>query len=127
MNHKKDIKVLSGLSSKLDSFIWVMIVVLVLAGAVAGYYLNTSLWTLKFVLGLLWFGALLGMIALTVKGKKILKFSDEVLGELKKVVWPTKDETLKVTAVVVVLVFAMSTVLWLIDSVLMVIISRLTR
>lgn len=49
---------------------------------------------------------------------KIVEFLTEVKGELKKVSYPTRDETIGSTSVVVVFCFIMSLYLSLVDSVL---------
>ena len=46
--------------------------------------------------------------------------------ELRKVVWPTRDETVKTTAVVAALVFVAAIVLWAMDSILLWVIKLLT-
>ncbi|HEY4717028.1 MAG TPA: preprotein translocase subunit SecE [bacterium] len=55
--------------------------------------------------------------------KKSLQFLRNVKGELMNVSWPTKKETSASTLVVVVLVFITALFLWLIDIMLMGIIS----
>ena len=51
-------------------------------------------------------------------GLKIWGFWQESLTELRKVVWPTRQETIQSTIAVLAMVFVMSLVLWSIDAVL---------
>jgi preprotein translocase subunit SecE len=50
--------------------------------------------------------------------EKVRKFFKEVSNELKKVSWPTRQETISSTVVVIVLVFMVSLYLGIIDVIL---------
>src|SRR6478736_9724603 len=67
-------------------------------------------------------GALLGAFALgvvvmwfTETGKTFAAFSRESWEEAKRVVWPTRKETLQTTGVVFIFVCAMAIFMWLVD------------
>jgi len=45
------------------------------------------------------------------------RFLGEVISELKKVTWPTRDETIKLTAVVIVLSIAVGAFIGALDSI----------
>ena len=67
-------------------------------------------------------GALLGLIALAVvvmwfteAGKAFVAFSRESWEEAKRVVWPSRKETLQTTAVVFLFVATMALFLWAVD------------
>jgi len=47
--------------------------------------------------------------------KKIIQFLKEVKGELKRVTWPTRKETLAGTAVVLIIVFITAFFLGIVD------------
>ncbi len=49
--------------------------------------------------------------------KKILQFLREVRSELRKVVWPSRQETMMFTVVVILSVAAVTLVFWVLDSV----------
>ena len=51
-------------------------------------------------------------------GREFALFAAEALTELKKVVWPTRKETLQTTAAVFAFVAAMAVFLWLSDKTL---------
>ncbi|WP_210397133.1 preprotein translocase subunit SecE [Motiliproteus sediminis] len=113
MNAKAD----SG-ESKLDALKWLVVTVLVAVG-VAGnsYYADQSL--LYRVLALLALAAVAGFMALqTAKGKAFFTLFKEAKVEIRKVVWPTRQETTQTTLIVVVVVLVMGLVLWGIDSLL---------
>ena len=58
------------------------------------------------------------VFATTTKGLELRGFFSEALFELRKVVWPTLDESKKVTGVVMVVVLVVSLILWLFDVVI---------
>jgi preprotein translocase subunit SecE len=52
----------------------------------------------------------------TEAGRTFLAFARESWEEAKRVVWPTRKETLQTTGVVFVFVFAMALFLWMVDT-----------
>ncbi|MEM9255665.1 MAG: preprotein translocase subunit SecE [Pseudomonadota bacterium] len=109
--------------SRLDGLKWTIVFVL-LAVAVVGnsYYGDQSL--LYRVLGIVAISVVAALVALqTAKGAA---FWDLVKGsrtEIRKVVWPTRQETLQTTAIVVVFVFIVALMLWGLDSLLSLLVS----
>jgi len=55
----------------------------------------------------------------TAQGHRAWEFMVGARAELRKVVWPTRQETIQVTLVVALLVLVTSLILWGIDSVLL--------
>lgn len=77
-------------------------------------------------------GVLLGAFAVaavvmwfTQNGREFVVFSRESWEEAKRVVWPTRKETLQTTGVVFLFVFVMAVFLWLVDSGLLLITQKL--
>jgi preprotein translocase subunit SecE len=67
--------------------------------------------------------ALLGAFAVavvvmwfTATGRTFLAFARESWEEAKRVVWPTRKETLQTTGVVFLFVFTMALFLWMVDT-----------
>jgi preprotein translocase subunit SecE len=56
--------------------------------------------------------------AFTGPGRKARNFIAESQFEMRKVVWPTRDETLKTTLVIIAVVIVLSLLLGLIDLIL---------
>ena len=52
----------------------------------------------------------------TEPGQRFFNFANESVVEAKKVVWPTRKETIQTTAIVFVFVLAMAVLLWLTDK-----------
>jgi len=58
-------------------------------------------------------------VALTsVQGQQFVAFAREAVGEVKKVVWPTRKETMQTTAAVFAFVVVMALFLWVSDKTL---------
>ena len=60
----------------------------------------------------------LAIAAFTALGRRVRNFLAESQFEMRKVVWPTRDETLKTTAIIIVVVIVLSLMLGLIDLIL---------
>ena len=60
----------------------------------------------------------LAIAAFTALGRRVRNFIGESQFELRKVVWPTKDETIKTTGIIIVVVIVLSVLLGLIDWIL---------
>jgi len=104
--------------SKFDSGKWFVALLLVAVGVTGNsYFAEESL--LYRVLALLLLAAAAGFVALqTAKGKAFFTLFKEAKVEIRKVVWPTRQETVQTTAIVVVVVLLTGLALWAIDSLL---------
>jgi preprotein translocase subunit SecE len=108
----------STASSGADYAKYALAIALVIGGIFAYTYFTQLHSVLR---GLIAFaGILLGaaVFAFTTKGLALRDFFSEALFELRKVVWPTKQEAWKVTWVVMVVVVIVSLILWLFDVVI---------
>jgi preprotein translocase subunit SecE len=101
-------------------------VVLIVAGIYGFYYFETVS-TLIRVIGLLVIGGIAVALAYqTVMGRHVWQFALDSRMEVRKVVWPTRQETIQTTLVVFVMVLLMGILLWLFDMVLVSIVKVLT-
>ena len=93
-------------------------VVLVAAGIWGYYWLAEQPLVLRLVAVLLGFVAG-GIVAwLSAPGRQFIGFAGESWVEVKKVVWPTRKETIQTTAAVFAFVVVMAVFLWLTDKTL---------
>ena len=60
----------------------------------------------------------LAIAAFTALGRRVRHFIGESQFEMRKVVWPTRDETIKTTGIIIVVVIVLSLLLGLIDLIL---------
>ncbi|NRP59510.1 preprotein translocase subunit SecE [Marinobacterium sp. xm-d-564] len=104
--------------SKFDSLKWLVVIAIVAVGVVGNsVYANESL--LYRVLALIALAIVAGFVALqTAKGKAFFRLFKEAKNEIRKVVWPTRQETLQTTLIVVVAVLIVGLLLWGLDSLL---------
>ncbi|MEQ8233552.1 MAG: preprotein translocase subunit SecE [Gammaproteobacteria bacterium] len=92
---------------------------LVLIGAVVGFYYFADASKLLRVLGMLAAVAAAGAIALqTDKGRQVSGFVRDAQIEVRKVVWPTRQETTQVTFIVIIVVIVFAILLWVLDLIL---------
>ncbi len=98
---------------------------LVVAGVVGFYALQDSAAVLRVLSVLL--GVLLaaGVFWTTVSGKQFFGFAKDSVAEAKRVVWPTRKETMQTTAVVILFAVVMALFLWAVDATLLTIVNKL--
>ncbi|TSA04742.1 MAG: preprotein translocase subunit SecE [Methylococcus sp.] len=121
------------MSAKADSsssgidIVKLVLAIIVLIGGIVGYYHFADKSLIYRVLGVLLSGLLsMGMVLTTQLGRQFLGFLVEARVEVRKVVWPNRQETVQSTLVVVALVFLVGLILWTLDAGLFWGISRLT-
>ena len=104
--------------SKLDALKWLVVIAIVAAGVVGNsVFSGESL--LYRVLALLALALVAGFVAFqTAKGRAFFQLFKEAKNEIRKVVWPTRQETLQTTAMVVVAVLLVGLFLWELDTLL---------
>ena len=104
--------------SRFDLLKWLVVVALVVVGVVGNQYYSASP-ILYRVLALLVIAAVAAYVALqTAKGKSFFVLAKEARTEIRKVVWPTRQETTQTTLIVVAVVLVMALLLWGLDSLL---------
>lgn len=103
-------------ASSFDLLKWSIVVALFVAGILANqYFASESI--LYRAIGLLVLAAVAFFVAAgTAKGKSLLVLAKEARSEIRKVVWPSRQETMQTTMIVVVVVLLMGLVLWGLDS-----------
>ena len=104
--------------SRFDVLKWLVVVALVVVGVVGNHYYSGSP-ILYRVLALLAIAAVVAFVGLqTAKGKSFFVLAKEARAEIRKVVWPTRQETTQTTLIVVAVVLVMALLLWGLDSLL---------
>ncbi len=91
-------------------------VALLLAGIAGFYYWDQS--PLIARVGAVLGGTVAAVVVFwtSTPGKEFFAFAHESIEEAKRVVWPTRKETLQTTGIVFAFVFVMALFLWLIDA-----------
>ena len=108
-----------------DLLKWAAVIAIVAGGVYANAYFAAEPLVVR-VVGLLILGAFAVWLAVqTTKGSAFLTLCLEAKTEVRKVVWPTRQETAQTTMIVLVVVFILAIVLWLLDSLLGAVVSRI--
>ncbi len=98
---------------------WVCVIILLAIGIAANAYFEQIAGALRAIGWIVLLAACAAIAAMTAQGKAVIAFSKDARLELRKVVWPSRQETTQTTLMVIVLVIVMSLILWGIDTFLM--------
>ncbi len=113
-------------SSSMDTVKWLVSIALLL-GAVVGNYMYADLSVLVRAVGVVVaVAAALGLLATTEKGRTFMAFAKESRIEVRKVVWPTRQETTHTTFIVMLATVVMALILWGLDGILFRVVGFLT-
>lgn len=107
------------MTPRLNGLKWFVIIVLLVAGIGANYYFNKTPAAILAIGWIILACVVAGIAALTSQGKVAIDFAKEARIELRKVVWPTRQETVHTTMIVIAIVMIVSLILWGVDSILM--------
>lgn len=106
-------------TGRFDTLLWGAAVVIVVVAMVAFYWFAETLLAVR-VIGLLAAVAVAVAIAVRTRlGGEVLGYLRDSRVELRKVVWPTRQETLQTTLAVFLMVTVMGIFLWLLDMLLL--------
>lgn len=115
-------------SKGLNTFLWVFAIILIAISAVGNIYfaeqISTPIRVVAIVVLLL---AALGVLAVTNQGTKARGFLKDSRVELRKIVWPTRQEATQTTFIVIGATVLISLFLWGIDSIIVSVINFLTN
>ena len=113
-------------SGSLDSLKWGLVALILISTVVGNYYFGEISVLLKAV-GIVVAVTIAGFIAMqTVKGRSGVAFAKESRTEVRKVVWPTRQEAVQTTGIVLVATFFVALVLWGLDTLLYKLVSFIT-
>lgn len=101
-----------------DIALYAVAIALVVGGIFAYTWFDT--WSSPLRVGAVIVGLLAGLAVfmMSSKGRDTLSFLSESRFELRKVVWPTRQEAMRLTWVVIVVVIIMSLILALFDAII---------
>ena len=105
-------------AGSLDWLKWLIVVGLLAGGVFANWYYQDEMLLLR-VAGLLGIAGVAVLLALqTERGRAIWSLLQEARTEVRRVVWPSNQETTQTTLVVLLLVFGFALILWGLDALL---------
>jgi preprotein translocase subunit SecE len=99
-----------------DKLKFVAALLLVAAGIAGFYILSERALVLRVLSVLLGLAAGLAVAWSTEPGQQFVVLARESVVEAKKVVWPTRKETMQTTGIVFAFVLAMAVMLWITDK-----------
>ena len=115
-----------GSGRGLETVKWLVVALLLLVAVVGNYYYREVTLPLR-ALAVVVVIAVAGAVALmTTKGKATVAFAREARTEVRKVIWPTRQETLHTTLIVAAVTAVMSLILWGLDGILVRLVSFIT-
>jgi preprotein translocase subunit SecE len=113
-------------SNAADVMKWIVAFAL-LAAAVVGNYLYGELSVVLRAAGVVvLIAAALGVAATTTKGKAAITFAREARVEVRKVVWPTRQETMQTTLIVLAVSIVLALAVWGIDGIMVGVVAFIT-
>jgi preprotein translocase subunit SecE len=110
------------MADKIKLFVAFMAVV---AGVAGYYYLHDSAAVLRLASVLVGLLLAAGVAWTSQPGKRFFVFGQDSVAEAKRVVWPTRKETLQTTAVVIAFAITMALFLWAVDASLMIVVNKM--
>ncbi|WED42646.1 preprotein translocase subunit SecE [Legionella cardiaca] len=106
--------------------LWFGILLVTIFAFLGTYYFEFT-GPIKAIIWISWFVLVAVLGFFTSKGKEVFAFAKDAKIELQKVVWPTRQETIQTTSIVMVMVAVTGFVLWGVDSAMMWVIAKLTH
>lgn len=113
-------------TSRFDSFKWLIAIALI-AGGVVGFNMLSEQ-SILIRAGVVLVAVALAILTamMTATGKSLWKFARESRTELRKVIWPTSGETVRTSIAVIIMVIVLGAFLWLLDWVIVKLLSLIT-
>ena len=110
-------KQIDNLKSGSDQWKTILAIVVVVV-ALALYYINPLNFNslTKVLVTLVWFVVAGGVFIKSSQGDRFQHFLKETRIELRKVVWPTRQETFKTTGIIMIAVVIVAIFLWIVDA-----------
>ncbi len=102
-------------TSGFDTLKLMLALAILIAGVVGFYYFEDESQLLRVIGMLAIAGVSFFIVSTTDVGRRSLGFVKDARVEVRKVVWPTRQETLQTTLAVLVMVVLVAIMLWLID------------
>jgi preprotein translocase subunit SecE len=108
-----------------DKIKLVLAFLLLAAGVVGFYALHESAAVLRILSVLAGVLSAVGVLWTTELGKRLFGFTQDSVAEAKRVVWPSRKETMQTTGVVVMFAVVMALFLWAVDASLLLVVNKL--
>ena len=97
---------------------WFVVIALIVAAVGGNYYFSAEALVLRVLGVVIALSAAVAVFLTTEKGKSVNRLRKEAWVEVRKVIWPTRQETVQTTLVVIAFVLVVALILWAVDSIL---------
>ncbi|MDA0788261.1 MAG: preprotein translocase subunit SecE [Proteobacteria bacterium] len=101
---------------RLDALKWLMILAIIAVGVYANSVYGAVTLLYRALIGVVMAAAVTGIALQTEKGHAAWELAKEARTEMRKVIWPTRQELTQTTLIVVVVVIVVGMLLWGLDS-----------
>ena len=115
-----------GSGRSLEVLKWIAVSILLVVAIVGNYYYRDFSLPLRALVVVLIIAIAGGIALITVQGKSTVAFAREARIEVRKVIWPTRQEALHTTLIVAAVTAVMSLILWGLDGILVRVVSFIT-
>lgn len=125
---QKNAEAEKGVKSKgVNSLLWTLSILLVGVAAVGNTYFASHFpLVARIILLVVLLIAAVGLAALTNQGRTAIGFLKDARLELRKIIWPKRQETTQTTLIVGAVCLVVALALWGIDSIIVAVINFLT-
>ncbi len=113
-------------NSRSDLVKWILALIIVAAAIVLNQHFAALALSLRLIGWLVVTCMVAGIVYTTSQGGKLWLFAGDSQIELRKVVWPTRQETLQTTMVVIAMTIILGLLLWGVDTILLWAVSLIT-
>ena len=103
-------------AARFDGLKWVLVLLIVIGGVYANSYFATESMLYRALAGVVLTAIAVAIALQTEQGRATWELAKEARVEIRKVVWPTPEERLQTTLIVVAVVIFVAFVLWGLDS-----------
>ena len=110
---------LESKATKRDLILWVAMGVILLLAIYANNYFSHQALAIRLIGWIIDALVLVSLFFYTTLGRRFWVFVQASRAELRKVVWPTREETVRTTLIVMAMVIVAGLFLWCIDTLLL--------
>lgn len=110
---------LEGKATKRDLILWIAMGVVLLLAIYANNYFSHQAMAIRLIGWIIDALVLVSLFFYTTLGRRFWVFLQASRAELRKVVWPTREETVRTTLIVMAMVIVAGLFLWGIDTLLL--------
>ena len=98
---------------------WMLVAILVATGISGFHYFSEYSLLLRVISILALVGIAFFVASTTTKGRSTVSFVRQSHMEVRRVVWPTRQETVQMTGIVMLMVVMVALIIWSLDSLLL--------